>query len=246
GRLIVRHGLPSHNTLTLWAHGANWVDQQWLAQLAFYGLDLAGGLRLAVVVHLLLLIGALAAAGIVARRRGADPTSVAIVAAVALIPLVLSSAQLRTQSFTYVLYVALVAVLTRREPMGWRSLSLLLAIVVIWANLHGSAALAAGLVSLRGIADLRAGKRHMPSWLVAVLPWPSLLVTPYLLSTAHYYGQTIFNPTLARYLAQWQPSTLSFVSLPLFALAVGFIWLLGRSGAAFTGYEKVAGLALVA
>jgi hypothetical protein len=250
GRFVVRHGLPSHNTLTVWAHGAQWVDQQWLAQLAFYGLDRAGGLRLAVVVHVLLLVGALAASVVLARRRGADPTSVAIVTAVALIPLVLSSAQLRTQSFTYVLFVGLVALLTQAGAVGWRRLSLLLAIVVLWANLHGSAALAAGLVSLRGGADLigafRSGKRLTNSWLVAVLPWPALLLTPYLLSTAHYYRQTIFNPTLAHYLAQWQPSTLSILSLPLFALALGFVWLLGRAPSAYTLYEKAAGLALVA
>src|SRR5207248_9069769 len=106
GRFIVRHGLPSHNTLTVWAHGARWVDQQWLAQLAFYGLDRAGGIRLAVLVHVLLLVGALTATVALARRRGADPTSVAVVAAVAVIPLILSSAQLRTQSFGYILFVA--------------------------------------------------------------------------------------------------------------------------------------------
>jgi len=250
GRFIVRHGLPSHNTITLWAHGAKWVDQQWLAQLAFYGLDRAGGIRLAVVVHVLLLVGALTAAVALARRRGADPTSVAIVAAVAVIPLVLSSAQLRTQSFAYVLFVAVVALVTTPAAIGWRRLSVAIAIVILWGNLHGSAVLGAGLVSLRGLADLRsdlrAGRRLTPAWLMAVLPWPSLLLTPYLLSTAHYYRETIFNSALSHYLAQWQPSTLSILSLPLFALAVGFFWLLGRAGSAYTGFEKLAGIALVA
>ena len=250
GRLIAQHGLPSHNTLTLWAHGTRWVDEQWLAQLAFYGLDRAGGLRLVVFVHVLLLVGALVAALAVARRRGADPTSVAIVTAVALIPLVLSSAQLRTQSFAYVLFVAVVALVTEPGPVGWRRLVTLLGILALWGNLHGSAALAAGLVSLRGIADLvpalRARRRLTLSWLVAMLPWAALLVTPYFLSTAHYYRQTIFNAALSHYLVQWQPSTLSAISLPLFVLAIGFFWLLGRAGAAFTRYEKLAGLAVVA
>jgi hypothetical protein len=249
GRLIVRHGLPSHNTITLWAHGARWVDQQWLAQLAFYGLDRAGGIRLAVAVHVALLVGALAASMALARRRGADPTSVAIVAAVAFIPLVLSSAQLRTQSFAYLLFVAIVALVTSSAAVSLKRLSLLLAIVVLWSNLHGSAALGAGLVSLRGLADLRndlrGGKRLTSAWLTAALPWPSLMLTPYLLSTTHYYRETIFNSTLSHYLAQWQPSTLSILSLPLFALAVGFFWLLGRAGSAYTGFEKVAGIALV-
>jgi hypothetical protein len=250
GRLIARHGLPSHNTLTLWAHGARWVDEQWLAQLAFYGLDRAGGLRLAAVVHVLLLVGALAAAVAIARRRGAEPTSVAIVTAVALIPLVLSSAQLRTQSFGYLLFVAVIALATQPGPVGLRRLAALLAVLVLWGNLHGSAALGAGLVSLRGIADLvsalRARRRVTLEGLVVVLPWAALLMTPYFLSTAYYYRQTMFNSTLSHYLAQWQPSTLSAISLPLFVVAVAFFWLLGRAGPAYTGYEKVAGLALVA
>src|SRR4051795_13489435 len=33
----VAHGLPSVNHLTILAAGARWVDQQWLAQLVFYG-----------------------------------------------------------------------------------------------------------------------------------------------------------------------------------------------------------------
>src|SRR3954451_2641680 len=31
GREIVAHGLPSHDALTIWTHGREWVDQQWLA-----------------------------------------------------------------------------------------------------------------------------------------------------------------------------------------------------------------------
>ena len=248
GRLIAQHGLPTHNVLTLWANGARWIDEQWLAQLAMYGLDRAGGVRLAVLVHVLLLVGALAGAVAIARRRGADATSVAVVTAVALLPLALSSAQLRTQSFAYIPFVAVAALITRPGRVGWKRLLLLLGILTLWGNLHGSAALGAGLVSLRGVADVagrdRMGKRLSAGWLVCVLPWLTLLLTPYLLSTAQYYRQTIFNSTLSHYLAQWQPSTLSILSLPLFALVFGFFWLVGRAGTGFSGFEKAAALAL--
>lgn len=251
GRAIAQHGVPSHNTLTVWAHGARWIDQQWLAQLAFYGLARAGGIRLAVLVHILLLAAAFAAAIVVARRRGADARSVAIVSAIALLPLVLSSAQLRTQSFAYVLFVAVLAILGRPGAVRWPTLLVLLALLALWGNLHGSAVLGAGLVSLRGIADvitqLRArGRRRQLGWLVVLLPWPALLLTPYFLSTALYYRETIFNPTLSHYLAQWEPSTFSPVSLPFFVLAGGFVWLLGRAGGAYNNFEKAAGLLLVA
>jgi hypothetical protein len=251
GRLIARDGLPSHNTLTLWAHGKTWVDQQWLAQLGIYELERAGGIRLAVAVHVLLVAGAFAGAVALARVRGAEPKSVALVAPVALLPLALSSAQLRTQTFAYVLFVVVIALLTTPGSIGWRRLALLLGILALWANVHGSVVLAAALVSLRGIVDVFGGLRsgrplRRLGWLGAALPWPCLLLTPYLLGTPHYYAQTVLNPALSRYLAQWQPSTFSIVSLPLFALALGFLWLLGRGGSAFSRFEKLAGLLLVA
>src|SRR5215216_1451531 len=33
GRLVWSDWLPRHDTLTIWPHGAEWVDQQWLGQL---------------------------------------------------------------------------------------------------------------------------------------------------------------------------------------------------------------------
>src|SRR5205814_4286688 len=42
GRSIAQHGLPSHDSLTVMAHGRRWTDQQWLAQLGLYGLWRAG------------------------------------------------------------------------------------------------------------------------------------------------------------------------------------------------------------
>src|SRR6266496_4227682 len=46
GREIVHHGLPAHDALTVWGHGRDWIDQQWLAQLALYGIYAVGGLKL--------------------------------------------------------------------------------------------------------------------------------------------------------------------------------------------------------
>jgi hypothetical protein len=251
GRLITQHGLPFHNQLTLWAHGTRWVDQQWLAQLGLYGLDRAGGIRAAIVVHVLFVAVTFAVMVVLARRSGADPRSIALVSVVALLPLALTTAQLRTQTFSYPLFAAVLVLLARPAPTTWRRLLGLLAIIVLWANLHGSVVLAAILVSLRGVTELASGLRagkgpRQLAWLVALLPWPALLATPYLWSTGHYYRETIFNPTLSAYLWQWKPTTLSPVSLPLFVLALGFLWLVGKAAPAYTRFEKLAGLFLVA
>src|SRR5207248_1015257 len=68
GREIAQHGVPTHDALTVWAHGRRWVDQQWLAQLLIYWLARAGGFKLALLVHAGRGVGALAAAATAARR----------------------------------------------------------------------------------------------------------------------------------------------------------------------------------
>jgi hypothetical protein len=250
GRLIASHGLPTHDTLTVFAHGRRWVDQQWLAQLTIYELNRVGGIRLAILIHILLVVGSLAGAMVVARRLGAGPRSISLVTLIAFLPALLGSLQLRTQSLAYPLFVVVLALAAGR-PWTWRRLALSLALLCLWANLHGSVILGAGLVALRGVSDLVEDlrTRQRPSVLTlatVALPWPCLLVTPFPLAIPHYYAQTVFNSAFGSYLAQWQPSTLSVVSLPLFALILGFFWLLGRSASGFNRFEKLAGLVLVA
>src|ERR1700731_1336319 len=46
GREVWQSGLPHHETLTVLAQGAPWIDQQWLSQLLSYGTYLVGGLGL--------------------------------------------------------------------------------------------------------------------------------------------------------------------------------------------------------
>src|SRR6266700_2678155 len=46
GRTIAHSGLPRHETLTYLSLGKRWIDQQWLAHLASYGVYRAGGLVL--------------------------------------------------------------------------------------------------------------------------------------------------------------------------------------------------------
>jgi hypothetical protein len=251
GRLIAAHGIPTHDTLTVFAHGRRWVDQQWLAQIAIYELERAGGLRLAVFIHVLLLVASLAAAIVLARSRGAGTRSVAVVTAIALLPILVSSLQLRTQSFVYPLFIALLAIAAARRPLTWTRLVVALGILCLWSNLHGSVVLGAGLLALRGASDLfddfRARQRPRATALAAtLLPWPCLLVTPFPREIPHYYATTVFNSKFGQYLGQWQPTSLSLASLPLFVLAFGFFWLLARPGSGFTRFEKLAGLVLVA
>src|SRR5207244_2092533 len=64
GREIAQHGLPSHDALAVMTEGARWIDQQWLAQFALYGLSSLGGMKLTLLVHVALGVGALAGAAV--------------------------------------------------------------------------------------------------------------------------------------------------------------------------------------
>ena len=221
----------------------------WLAQVAFYEVERAGGIRLAVATHVLLLVGSLAAATAAARRRGGGTRAVTIVTAVAFLPALISSFQLRTQSFAYPLFIALLAVAVSRKDLTWARLAVGLGILCLWANLHGSVILGAALLALRGGADLlddvRARRRpRLMALAAATLPWPCLLVTPFPGQIPHYYATTVFNSSF-QYLGQWQPTTLSLASLPLFVLVFGFVWLVARPGSNLSRIEKLAGLLLV-
>jgi hypothetical protein len=245
GRLIVDDGLPSTNTLTILGAGRPWVDQQWLAQVVLYAAERLGGLPFVLFGHLMLTFAALVIAAVVARRRGSRPEAVALVTIVALLPFTIGTFGVRTQTLVYVPFALLLAVVTSPKPLTWRGTFVLVACLAVWANLHGSVLVAAALVSLRGLVELRSQAwRNARSWMLVVAPWMALFATPYARSVPDYYAHTIFNPGFGQ-LAQWQPTTLSAVSAPIFALAFGFVWVLARDRVAYSTYEKAAGGALL-
>ena len=106
GRWIVQHGLPTHDALTVWARGHRWIDQQWLAQLALYGLWRLGGVKLALFVHALLVTSGLAGAALFARMHGATARSVTWIAIPVLIAYYPVASVMRPQSFAFPLFAA--------------------------------------------------------------------------------------------------------------------------------------------
>jgi hypothetical protein len=239
GRLIASHGVPRHDTLAALTNGRDWIDQQWLGQLGVYGIDSIGGIRLLLAVNVVLVSGAFVAAGMYARRHGARPATLAMVLLAAALPFLVTAMNVRTQSFVYLPFVGLVAVLARDRPLSTRAVVVLLALVALWANVHGSALLAAGLIALRGAVDLRRSRRAATAWVLLLAPWACLLVSPYHVHLVSYYHRTALNPAFAKYLSQWAPTAFSPLSAPLLALAFAAVWLLGRSAASYALYERL-------
>jgi hypothetical protein len=244
GREIVRSGLPDRDALTSWTLGQPWVDQQWLAHLAFYGLSTAGGLALVCAVHALLTGGAYAAAVAAARRRGASRRSVLLLLPACFWLLIFGSWQARTQSFAYLPFVGLVWLLAADSRRPTRRVFLALPLLALWANLHGSVVLAAGLVALRGLTDLRGSPVRGAA--LMLLPAGCVLASPYGLSLVDYYGATLVNPAFGAMLNEWQPTSLSPGTAPFFALGLLGVWLLGRCRERFSGFEALTLLATFA
>src|SRR6476469_8195809 len=159
GRWIVQHGLPTHDALTIFAHGHRWIDQQWLAQLALYGLWRLGGVKLALLAHALLVTSGLAGAALFARTRGASARSVTWVAIPVLIAYYPVASVMRPQSFASPLFAAVLWLVLADARKPSRRVFLTLPLLVLWTNLHGSVLLGAMLVSLAGLVAMVQQRR---------------------------------------------------------------------------------------
>jgi len=254
GRVVADSGLPRTDTLTAWTAHVQWVDQQWLAQLVLYRLASVGNLRLVMLVHVGLLAGAMAAALAAARWRGGSARSVGLVAAPALV-VILMSAQMRAQSLAYPLFVAVAWLLIADARAPSRRVLLVLPMLVLWANIHGSVvlgallAIVAGvLLVVRAVRDRTGSSREQLARgaLLAVAPCLCVFASPYGSSLFHYYGSTAFNSSFGRVVSEWQHSWPSLMTLPFYVLAALCLWLLLRSRRLVSTFEQLALLLLFA
>jgi hypothetical protein len=231
--------LPHHDWLAVWTAGHSWVDQQWLGQLALYGVASLGGLRLLAAVHAALITGALAAVIVAARRLGGSSRSVLYLIPFVFPLLVVSMWQVRTQSLAFPLFVAVVVLLTLDARTPSSRVYLVLPLLCVWANVHGSIVLGVARTAVRGLDLLARGSRRRGAALTAAAPL-CLLASPYGFQLVGYYRSTLFNPAFHALVNEWQPTTLGLATGSFFVLLAGAGWLLGRSRPALTRFEWLA------
>lgn len=240
GHEIVAHGLPTHDALIVWGHGRRWVDQQWLAQLAYYGLYSLGGLRLALIVNAAVVTGAFAAAIAVARSFGGSRLSTLGVAIPAGFVIGWHASALRPQAFTLPLFVALTWLLVSDARAQSRRVFLVVPLLALWANLHGTVVLAALMVVVYAASSVASHRRVALrdaglAASAALLPFAS----PYAPHLPGYYHELLFNSQLAQYVPDWRPTALSGVTAAFYLLALLAIFVLGRARGSATLFERV-------
>jgi hypothetical protein len=253
GRYVAQHGIPHRDTLAILTHGARWIDQQWLAQLAIYGLNQLGGLPLYGIVYVALTVGAFGMAIVAARRLGGSDAHVIWVLPVAAFLYFAGSFQVRTQGFAYPLFAGTMWLLAAeiRAPSRRRA-HLVFLLLILWGNLHGSASLGAGLTTLFGLSllvrELRAGRPlHLRRGFAFMIVAPlCLLVTPYGISGLTYYRETLMNPAFKTLVTEWQPITSSTIlAIPFFGAAFATVWVLVRGRGRAGLFETMALLVLI-
>ena len=229
GREVAEHGLPHRETLTVIPAGREWIDQQWLAQLVFYGLEQAGGLGAAVLFHALMVSSALAVTMAASRIRGAS-VRMTLLATVVCLTLAPWSWQLRAQSIALPLYAITLALTATDHDLSKRRTLLVFPLLVLWANVHGSVVLGAALVSLAGVIVLlrhvRQSSPTSPLWwdiLYVVVPWACTLASPYGTDLVRYYRLLFIDSPVSRYVTEWQAPSLHGYELAFFAIAAATV-----------------------
>ncbi|MBV9838860.1 MAG: hypothetical protein JO156_12120 [Solirubrobacterales bacterium] len=254
GRLVWQTGIPHHDTLIAWAHGGRWVNQQWLSQLFTYLLDRVDGLGLVGVVDVAMMTLGVGIAIGAARRLGARPLSVILLLPLCLIA-VLAGREVRAQAYALPLLASTILLLALDSRRPSRRVYWCVPILILWANVHGTAILGAALVELRVLTLLWERRRSLPSdWtacrrpLLLGLAAPlCLLLTPYGSQMIVYYHETAGSAALRHLVTEWQPITaLPVLAVPFFVLAAILVWSFGRAPSRTTPWEKLATLLLAA
>lgn len=237
GRFVARHWLPRHDTLTLWTLGHRWTDQQWGAHLLLYGLMRAGGLPIVLVFGVACVAAALTIVCATARTLGASARSAAIGVALPVLaaPWLI---QVRAQSMALPFFAAVLALLALDVRRPGRRVLLVLPLLVVWANLHGSVTLGAGLAFLYGFWLAR---RHAARGLVlAIGSALSVFVSPYGFRLAAYYRLMLVHPPFAKYVVEWQPPSFGVYTAAFFVSALVAAVLFGAHRRVLTSFEQSA------
>jgi hypothetical protein len=245
GRTVAHGGVPGHDHLTLWTLGQHWIDQQWLAHLVMYGLYATGGLVLLVVFHFVIVSATFAAGVIYARRVGGATRPVAWLVVATVYPIVFGAGNVRTQVLALPLFAAVLMLLVEDTRYPSRRVLLVLPLVALWANVHGSAVIGVALIVLRAAFGLRGAETRLRSFSLAAGAILALFATPYGFSILPYYQHTLLNPAFREVVTEWQPLTPGLITLPAYLLIGAALWLMARRTRELGRFELVAELMLI-
>ena len=216
GRWIMAHrALPATDPFSFSMHGAHWIAFEWLSEVIYaaaFALSSWPGVVVVAAAAIALAFGLLTF--FLLRELSPTLTLLMVLAAVILLaPHMLARPHVLVLPVMVIWAAALVRCMDRGGPLPYWALPLL----VLWANLHGSAVLAIGLIGPAGLeALLREQRSQWPRVLLRWLPFTALAVvasclTPHgpepLLMPLTTLG---LGPALA-WISEWRPQDFSHI-----------------------------------
>ena len=249
GRTVAATGrVPTVDAFTFTMEGTPYVNGAWLSDLGLYVSYDAGGLTLVLLLHAAAVAGTFLLLVVCARELGASSRVCAL--AVGLFALVLASSNLevRPQTLAYPLFVGCLLILWRcraalaqgrRPTMLW----LLVPLLLVWVNLHGSFPLGLALLGAfllseaidrfrqRGPTDLRPLALPVA---IAVLTAVTTLVNPTGLRIYSYVASLMSHPAMRAAVDEWHAPTWSTFTGKAFFIGIAVVLV-----ALWTGRKKV-------
>jgi hypothetical protein len=228
--IVTAGAIPTVDTWTFTAAGVPWVDQQWGAQVVLATVfDVAGWTGLVLLRAALtgIIVGSTV---LVAKARGLDDRTAALLALGAFIVAAPAMA-LRPQLLGMACFVlTLLIVAVRRDRL--RLLWLVPVLTAVWANLHGSFVLAPVVLGLAWLEDLhdRVPGPHR-TLLVGIVAAVAACLTPFGPAVWTYAVGLSTDARVTALTTEWQPTSIRDISgLLFFGSCAALVVLIARSG----------------
>jgi hypothetical protein len=219
GHDTLAHGLASSDTYSWTVRGQTISVDQWLGQVLWALADGAGGWR-GIVALRALAIAVLVAVIVYAalRERPARPLGALLSAlpAIALSRFVWTE---RPELFGFICFAVLIVLLRAARSGSTAALYWMPPLIIVWANLHGSFALGAGLIALVAVegAIAQPSRRRMYA-VAAVGSLLATLVTPANIGAWTAPGYHLLHPP--REIQEWSVPDVTTLPGAIFALAI--------------------------
>jgi hypothetical protein len=229
GRMIWESGsFPQVDELSHTFRGHPWIARDWLGDLSFFGAySLLGWRGVAMITG-----GAVALAYALLFLMLARTMRLTVAIGVAAVALALSFSHLhaRTQIFGDGLMVVWVAALVRAVDARTSPSLMLLPVMILWANVHGS--FVAGLaltvaLAAEAVFESPSGERLLVArrWAVfLVAAVGAACITPYGARPLMMSFQVIGSNEIKPYVGEWRPVSLDSAPITIFAL-LAFLFL---------------------
>ncbi|HEY2802840.1 MAG TPA: hypothetical protein VGJ67_02835 [Actinomycetota bacterium] len=220
--MLATHTLPRVDTYTFTAAGRSWLDQQWGAQLLF-AIAFRAGAWPALLILQAALVGVIFFLVYTSCRAAGATMRRAAVLTIASFLVAFPGLSLRPQLFAMVLFALTLRIVVRRH-LSPRWLFAVPVIVAVWANLHGSFFLAPILLGLAWLEDRgRSPETARRLLWVAVLSLLASLANPFGFRIWTYVIGISRDPTITRFVSEWQPPTIRTYGGAAFFISVAVV-----------------------